>query len=95
VIETGDPKRTLTRLNVWTVLCLGLVLTTWGLLASLALADAVLSAESASNSAYDPVYTLYTVAVIAAPVIGLVAVIRTRARRRGLGLDSHWLSCCR
>jgi hypothetical protein len=73
--QAGLPRR-----NGWTIACFALVLTSWGLLASLELADALLSADSASNSTYDPVYALYAVVMVAAPVIGLTAVTRARGR---------------
>ena len=58
MIETGHPLRRLQSGNVWAIACLGLVLASWSLLAFIELADAVLSADSASNSAYDPVYAI-------------------------------------
>jgi FtsH-binding integral membrane protein len=64
--EAQPPRR-----NVWAVTCLGLVATSWGLLAYLALADAILSGDTASDSSFVPVYVLIGVVTAAAPFVGL------------------------
>jgi len=66
---------------VWAISCLGLVVTSWGLLAYLALADAILSGDTASDSSFVPVYSLLGLVTAAAPVVGMAAL--TEVRRRG------------
>ena len=66
--------------NVWARSCLGLVGTSWGLLAYLALADAVLSGDTASDSSFAPVYLLLVVVTLAAPAVGIVALMEVGRR---------------
>ena len=58
-----------------------MVITSWGLLGYLALADAVLSEDTASDSSFTPVYVLIGMVTVAALVVGVAAL--EAARRRG------------
>lgn len=80
VIETRDEALPLRRRNVWAISCLGFVITSWGLLAYLALADAILSGDTASDSAFRPVYVLLGVMTLVAPVLGIAALVAMRKR---------------
>ena len=73
IIEARDEAQPLQR-NVWAISCLGLVLTSWALLAYLALADAILSGDTASDSAFVPVYLLLGLVTLAALVFGIAAL---------------------
>jgi hypothetical protein len=68
------------RRNVWAVICLGLVATSWGLLAYLALADAILSGDTASDSSFVPVYGLIGVVTAAAPLVGMEGLMAVSRR---------------
>ena len=66
--------------NTWARGCLGLVITSWALLAYLGLADAVLAEDTASDSSFTPVYVLIGVATVAAPAVGIEALAAVRRR---------------
>ncbi len=68
--------------NVWAISCLALVITSWGLLGYLALADAILSGDTASDSSFGPVYSLLGLVTAAAPVVGMVALMEVSPRRQ-------------